>query len=211
MVKNYKPMILVFAGANGSGKSTITGLVDTIGKYVNADEIKKSMLCSDLAAAECAEQIREQCVDNLQDFTFETVLSTPRNLELLKRAKEKGYFIKSFYVLTSSPEINIARVQTRAINGGHDVPVDKIRSRYTKTLAMLPSLIKICDICNVYDNSLEQPERIFSKKLGTYRLWETATWNKEKIIALTHQQEYTQMFLKPTNSVSVIGSTKRKR
>ena len=55
MVKNYKPMILVFAGANGSGKSTITGLVDTIGKYVNADEIKKSMLCSDLAAAECAE------------------------------------------------------------------------------------------------------------------------------------------------------------
>lgn len=177
-------MILVFAGPNGSGKSTITSMVVSVGEYINADEIKKATGYDDLTSAQLAEKKRNYCLDNNIDFTFETVLSTPRNLELLQKAKENGFFIKSYFVLTKSPQINVSRVENRTKNGGHDVPKDKIIKRYHKALTMLPELIKVSDICNVIDNSLE-PFRIFSKKNGTYRLWESNLWKQEDIVNLT--------------------------
>ncbi len=50
-----KPEIIFFAGPNGSGKSTITKMANIIEPYINADEIKKSNLCSDIEAAQIAE------------------------------------------------------------------------------------------------------------------------------------------------------------
>ncbi len=81
-----KPEIIVFAGPNGSGKSTFTELLKPPMGYINADEIKKSLKCSDLEAAQIAEKQRESHLENLEEFCFETVLSTDRNLRLLKRA-----------------------------------------------------------------------------------------------------------------------------
>ena len=43
-----KPEIIVFAGPNGSGKSTITKLAKIIKPYINADDIKNSLHCSDI-------------------------------------------------------------------------------------------------------------------------------------------------------------------
>ena len=84
------PEVMVFAGPNGSGKSTITRMAKTVGIYINADDIKKSSLCTDMEAAIKAEELREKALSDKIDFTFETVLSTDRNLSLLKRAKENG-------------------------------------------------------------------------------------------------------------------------
>jgi predicted ABC-type ATPase len=50
-----------------------------IGLYINADDIKAETGCSDLVATEEAEHLREYCLKNRTDFTFETVLSTDRN------------------------------------------------------------------------------------------------------------------------------------
>lgn len=111
--KNRLPEIIIFAGPNGSGKTTITRMARTIGVYINADDIKRSSLCSDLEAAVKAEELREEMIEKGEDFTFETVLSTDRNLKLLKKAKEKGYFLRCIYVLTSDYKINIARVSMR--------------------------------------------------------------------------------------------------
>lgn len=195
MGKERKTMVVVFAGPNGSGKSTVTNLVEKNGEYINADDIKASTKCSDLDAANQAKSMRERCVAEHKDFTFETVLSTPMNLDLLKLAKENDFFIRCYYVLTSSSNINVARVMDRVRDGGHDVPVDKIRTRYDRALALVPELLPVCDICNIYDNTLE-PFRIFSKKLGTYRLWENEFWDKERIMALTGQEQFDMMFLK---------------
>ena len=82
--KELQPEVIVFAGPNGSGKSTITRMAKTVGVYINADDIKKANLCTDMEAALKAEELRESLVDRLDDFTFETVLSTERNLKLLK-------------------------------------------------------------------------------------------------------------------------------
>lgn len=190
-----KTTIVVFAGPNGSGKSTLTSLAEKVGDYINADDIKSSLKCSDLEAANYAKAMREHCIAEHKDFTFETVLSTPMNLELLRQAKENDYFIRCYYVLTTSYKVNIARVYNRVNNGGHDVPKDKIRDRYDRALALIPELIPICDICNIYDNTNEL-FRIFSKKLETYRLWENRYWSKDRIIALTHQEQYMHTFSK---------------
>lgn len=111
--------LLVFAGPNGSGKSTITSGIKIFGEYVNADSIKQYLQCSDLEAAKLAESTREHLLAKNLDFTFETVLSTQRNIELMIRAKEKGYHIVCIYVLTTNPEINISRVKSRISKGGH--------------------------------------------------------------------------------------------
>lgn len=94
-----KPEVIVFAGPNGSGKTTITKMAKTVGVYINADDIKKASLCSDMDAAIQAEKLREDAISKKDDFTFETVLSTDRNLKLLRKAKEKGYFVRCVYVL----------------------------------------------------------------------------------------------------------------
>lgn len=178
-----KPEIIVFAGPNGSGKSTITELANIIEPYVNADEIKRISFCSDLEAAQKADKIRNDLVNKNISFTFETVLSTRRNLDLLKRAKAKGYFIRCIYVLTSDYNINIMRVKSRAAMGGHNVPCEKIISRYEKALHLLPELLEVCDICHIYDNS-DKPARIFKKRKNLYFYWENSFWNKDKIEAL---------------------------
>lgn len=182
-----KPLVVVFAGPNGSGKSTVTKWAQISGVYINADDIKKSEEISDLSAAQKAEELRERCVCDKKYFTFETVLSTPRNINLLRRAKDEGFFIKSVFVLTNNPKINILRVENRVEKGGHGVPRDKIKSRYYRSLKMLPLLVELSDICHVYDNSENNRcfFRIFKKKNGQYFCWENSFWKKEKISSLT--------------------------
>ena len=120
------PEVIVFAGPNGSGKSTITQMAKVGGEYINADDIKRTTLCTDLEAAVKAEELRERMINDKKDFTFETVLSTGRNLLLLQKAKEQGYFVRGIYVLTSNVDINVARVKAREALGGHGVPEEKI-------------------------------------------------------------------------------------
>lgn len=186
------PEIMVFAGPNGSGKTTITKMAKTVGVYINADDIKSTTLCSDMDAALKAEELREQFVNAKKDFTFETVLSTDRNLKLLEKAKNEGFFIRGIYVLTSTSDINVARVNAREALGGHGVPQDKIRSRYEKALKLIPQFVDICDILHIYDNT-EEPFRIFKKRKDVYFKWSNEFWSDEDIIKLTGVNSYVNI------------------
>ena len=182
-----RPRLLVFAGPNGSGKSTVTRGLPIVGVYVNADEIKRISGCTDLEAAQEAEKIRNILLAGKQDFTFETVLSTDRNLELLRRAKEAGYEIQAVFVLTSSSDINVRRVQERVRNGGHDVPEEKIRSRYTRSLQNLAKLVRIADQTRVIDNSGTDPSLICEVAGTSVRIWESEVWPKKAILSLLYE------------------------
>ena len=180
-----KPEIVVFAGANGSGKSTITNLFQLNMDYINADDIKRSIHCSDKEAAIKAEELREAHVAENENFAFETVMSTERNLNLLKKAKAKGYFIRCIYVITFSPDINVLRVQSRVATGGHGVPEDKIISRYYRSMDLIKSVVPVCDICNIYDNSSDEPFRVFKKRKDEYFCEECEDWLYDDIVELT--------------------------
>ena len=178
--KVLQPEVIVFAGPNGSGKSTITSLAKTVGVYINADDIKQATMCSDLEAAQKAEELREKMIEERRDFTFETVLSTERNLLLLRKAKAQGYFVRGIYVLTANADINVARVSARQALGGHGVPEDKIRARYSKALDLIPKLVEVCDILHIYDNTVE-PFRIFKKRKDICFRWSNDFWDDQAI------------------------------
>ena len=180
-----KPEIVVFAGPNGSGKSTFTKLLMPPVDYINADEIKKNLKCSDIEAAQLAERQREEHVEEMKEFCFETVLSTERNIRLLERAKQRGYFIRCYYILTADPMINVLRVKARVEAGGHDVPEEKIISRYDKALNLVKDLVKICDVCHIYDNSGSKPFRVFKKRKNQVYFDECEDWYSEDIRVLT--------------------------
>ena len=183
-----RPRILVFAGPNGSGKSTITKKIPICGIYVNADEIKRITRCTDLEAAQEAEQIRLSLLSAHKDFTFETVLSTDRNLALLRQAKEMGYEIQAVFVLTNDPHINVERVRSRVKAGGHDVPEEKVISRYEKSLRNVSRLVRIADHTRIIDNTDEIPHLICEVLNQQLTVWETAHWNKEAILRLMIDQ-----------------------
>ncbi len=188
---NKYPEIVVFAGPNGSGKSTFTEFLKPQSDYINADEIKKALKCSDIEAACEAERQREAHLADGEEFCFETVMSTERNLKLLQRAKEKGYFIRCYYILTADPEINVYRVQSRVAEGGHDVPRDKIISRYERALKLVKDVVAVSDVCHIYDNSEERPFRIFKKRKDTCFYQECEDWLYEDIKLLTGVSDMT--------------------
>ena len=175
-----KPIVLAFAGPNGSGKTTIARKLPTIGTYINADDIKKEYGLTDIVAAESAESLRSSLLEKGLDFSFETVLSTERNLLLLEKAKERGYEIQCIYVLTCDENINVAGVRARCAAGGHDVPEDKIRTRYHRALALVPRLAKICDKLLIYDNS-DTPALIFSKDNTKFNIYANKFWPEQAI------------------------------
>ena len=175
------PVVLAFAGPNGSGKSTITAGVPIVGAYINADDIKKHLFISDMDAAKLAESQRRTMLENGADFTFETVLSTDRNLSLLKEASTRGYDVQCLYVLTRNPEINVTRVKKRVMSGGHDVPEEKIRERYYRALELLAELVKVCDFLAVYDNSCAVPNMIFLKDNGAWEIFPNELWPRDEL------------------------------
>jgi len=172
-----KPIVLAFAGPNGSGKTTLTRSLPAFGTYVNADDLKKELRLSDLEAAQRAEALRLHLLDRGRDFSFETVLSTERNVVLLQKAKERGYEVQCMYVLTCDENLNVARVKARHAAGGHEVPPDKVRARYHRALALVPRLVKLCDKMLIYDNT-DLPVLIFSKEYGSTKMFPSTHWPK---------------------------------
>ena len=160
-----KPTLCVIAGPNGSGKTTTTEqlLANEWGAdslYINPDNIAQTEFGgwndnnAVLLAAKRATELRYQCLEQRQDFVFETVFSSPEKLEFLQKAHDVGFFIRLFFVCTSDPKINILRVAQRYENGGHEVPISKIISRYYKSLENMTEAISFVDRAYIYDNSI---------------------------------------------------------
>ena len=138
-------MLIVIAGPNGSGKTTITSKVlhhewleDAV--YINPDIVAQEKFGdwnskeAIMESVKYCEALRENCLAKKKSLIFETVMSANDKIDFIKRAKEAGFFIRLFYVATSHPSINAARIAKRVMKGGHDVPITKIISRYYKSL-----------------------------------------------------------------------------
>ena len=216
----------VFAGPNGSGKTTIfKGILKenkvNLGVYVNADEIETQLKSNNLIdfnsyqivvtqeqiqlffrnssfsplkrnekdlykkvslkdnffttdalidsylAADLAEFIRQQLLDNGISFTFETVMSYEGKIDFLYKAKQQGFRVYLYYVATEDPEININRVELRVAQDGHNVTPDVIKSRYYKSLKNLRFAVRQTDRAYIFDNSGNQANLIAEINDGT--------------------------------------------
>jgi len=85
--------------------------------------------------------------------TFETVMSYEDKIRVLETAKTNGYRVYVYFVATVDVDINISRVKMRVNMGGHDVPTDRIKDRYTKSLELLADAISVSNRAYIFDNS----------------------------------------------------------
>src|SRR5699024_4859686 len=114
----HKPMFYVFAGNNGSGKSTIRNLlIDKIGVDIKIDPESKRVSAGKEVIKSVYKHIKEGT-----DFSIETTLAGGNAIRQIQKAKEQGYKITMFYVALDDVTQNINRVAMRVKNGGHDIP-----------------------------------------------------------------------------------------
>jgi predicted ABC-type ATPase len=168
-----RPIVVALAGPNGAGKTTFYGahLARAGLRFVNADELARELAIDAYEAARVAKNVREALLGQRESFVFETVFSDPvgEKLEFLRRASATGYTVVLCYIGLDSPELSDERVAMRVVQGGHDVPTEKIISRYPRTLENLRRAIRELPHVLVFDNSdLGRPfRRIASFENGT--------------------------------------------
>lgn len=112
-------------------------------------------------ASVAADFLRRKLLEKRVSFSFETVMSSPDKVELLKSAQDMGYRTYLYYIATEDPAINVARVKSRVLSGGHDVPEDKIISRYARSLDLLLEAVRHTNRAYLFDNSRQGGVKLF--------------------------------------------------
>lgn len=154
--------IVVAAGTNGAGKSTIVGplIRASGGAYYNPDEQTQGLMGIGLSLEQANAQAwrlgyeaLQRSIDQSLNFAFETTLGgTSITMELL-RALALDRRVVIFYVGLASVDLHIKRVAERVGRGGHDIPELKIRERYDNSRANLLKFIGTRAEIRAWDNS----------------------------------------------------------
>jgi predicted ABC-type ATPase len=162
---DQRPIVVALAGPNGSGKTTFYyGHLQHAGlRFVNADLLARELNIDPYEAATVATSIREELIRQRESFVFETVFSDPVGDEVsfLSEAVAAGYTVVLCFIGTSGPEVSEERVAMRVSQGGHDVPSDKLASRYPRILKNLRKALRTLPHVWVFDNDdLRSPFRL---------------------------------------------------
>jgi predicted ABC-type ATPase len=161
---HQRPLLIAIAGPNGAGKSTFyqSHLATVDLSFVNADDIARAMGIGSYAAANLAAALRRRYIEERRSFVFETVFSDPAGdkLAFLKSAEDAGYTVILVFVGIPNSTVSEERVGIRVLQGGHDVPVDKLRTRFARTMANLAAALGTVQNVFVDDNGdLADPYR----------------------------------------------------
>lgn len=169
--------LYIISGCNGAGKTTasFTLLPEILNckEFVNADEIARGLspfqpeTVSFEAGRIMLHRINE-LLKNEVSFAFETTLATRSYKGKILKAKENGYIVTLVFFWLQNVELAIERVKARVMKGGHNIPEDVIRRRYTLGIKNLFEIyLPIADEMLIFDNSDGKYEMIATGKPGT--------------------------------------------
>ncbi|MBO9608896.1 MAG: zeta toxin family protein [Paenibacillaceae bacterium] len=154
-------VMYVFAGNNGSGKSTIRNLiVDRLGVSINIDPDSIARAIDPdqpelhkVTAGKEAIRLARDCIEKNRDFSIESTLAGGNAVRLMQQAKTNGFEVTMFYVGLGDYRLNIERVAVRVRNGGHHIPTEDIIRRNETSMQNLLNHLDIIDYLIVIDNS----------------------------------------------------------
>lgn len=188
-MSDARPSVVILAGPNGAGKSTVAPeLLQgelAVNEFVNADVIARGLSAFDPdRAAIAAGRVMLARLDALarqrESFAFETTLATRSFAPWLRNLRTSGYDAHLFFLWLSSPDLAIARVTDRVGMGGHFVPEEVVRRRYSAGIRNFFSLYRpLATTWTVYNTSGPEPARVAeglaSETIGVYDkdVWET--------------------------------------
>lgn len=183
------PKIIVVAGCNGAGKSTIAPhlLRDAFGlkDFVNADTIAQglSAFAPETVSMEAGRLMLKRLKDlanERKSFAFETTLATRFYANWLAELQTKGFEFHLVFLWLESPELAFERVRERVASGGHNIPEDVIYRRYFKGLGNFFKLYKpIANTWTIFDNSNFGSAEIVAEGRGiNNEIFNRKSWEK---------------------------------
>ena len=182
------PQLVMIAGPNGAGKSTFYNEFLRASRlpYLNADVIEAKTGIASIEIARILDAIRVEMVTQRAGFITETVFSDPAGAKvaLLRDAVTAGYDVALIYIAIE-PELSARRVDQRVSAGGHDVPRDRIASRFARSLENLRAAIPFVTLVKIYDNSsVDEPFRllaVFERGRRTYVARALPRWARQAV------------------------------
>ncbi|MBP0956265.1 MAG: zeta toxin family protein [Oscillospiraceae bacterium] len=134
----------IIGGVNGVGKSSLKGILKALRNDMG--------IIIDCETCENAESLSADCLEKGIDFTEETALSGKKTLKTIIAAKEKDYYIRLYYVAVSSAEESVRRIENRVSKGGHNIPKEDVKRRFSHRYDDLLTILPYCSEVHFYDN-----------------------------------------------------------
>lgn len=147
----------IIGGVNGAGKSSLTGALKEerrdLGVIIDVDKIAANAGISALEAGKIALQKIEDCLAKEICFTQETTLSGYRTIKTIKKAREKGYYIRLYYIGLDTAQESVSRIKNRVQKGGHNIPTQDVIRRFESRFDCLINTLPYCDEVVFFDNN----------------------------------------------------------
>jgi len=164
-----RPILIAIVGPNGAGKSTFfeAHLKSSGLRFLNADVLAKELEIDAYEASRMGAALRTELLKQKESFVFETVFSDPvgDKLAFLKQAVASGYAVVVCFIAIADAATSEQRVAMRVTQGGHDVPTEKLITRFPRTMANLAAAVRELPCVLIFDNNnLRTPFR----HLATY-------------------------------------------
>ena len=145
----------IIGGVNGCGKSSLTGALKAersdLGLLIDVDKLA-AQLGSPVEGGKAAVRKIDECLEKGISFTQETTLSGARTERTIRRAKERGYTIRLYYIGLDTMEESLGRIRNRVAKGGHDIPREDVERRFSTRFADVLRVLPYCDEARFFDN-----------------------------------------------------------
>ena len=170
------PTLYIIAGPNGVGKTTFADryLPDEARQleFVNADLIARGLSPYDpgsvsIEAGKIALKRIRELIEHRIGFTWETTMSGRTAVGWLRRAKEAGFVLKTYFLWVRDPAITLARIQQRVVEGGHNIEEGISRRRFYKTIQNFFTIYcPLMDTWKLFENDSTKPRLLAAGKAG---------------------------------------------
>ena len=172
------PWLIVLAGPNGAGKTTFANrLLPRLFAalpFINVDDLVQTIVPAtptpDFTAGREAVRRIEALIAERRGFVIETTLSGREHLNRLRRLKQAGWRIVLIFLGLRAVENSLRRVAHRVRAGGHGVPDDVVRRRFSRSLEHLTASVPLVDVAIVIDNSESVPKIVALSRDGTVEI-----------------------------------------
>ena len=146
----------IIGGVNGTGKSSLTGVLKTqttdLGIIIDVDKITAQNGGSAIQGGRIALERIKDCLKKEISFTQETTLSGRKTEITAAQAKERGYYVRLYYVGLDTLEESLARIENRVRRGGHDIRDEDVQRRFAGRWEAVVKVLPYCDEARFFDN-----------------------------------------------------------
>lgn len=173
-----QPCLRIFAGCNGSGKSTYSKTLSADAVPFDFDKrflerynaMPDSELREEIAKNITSEEFLTEfnnALINKESFAFETNLF-PYPKDLISKSKMHGYRLEMYFFCLNTIELAKERVEIRAKNNGHDVDEQTILVKWKEGYKNINLHFSDFNYLTFIDNSLDQEPTFLFELIKNY-------------------------------------------